>query len=49
MAENRIERALGDDYLSRDPSTSKRAAFIAILPGYKYDVMTWQYLAPHGA
>jgi hypothetical protein len=26
--ENRIERALEDDYLSRDPSTSKRAAYI---------------------
>jgi len=24
----RIERALEDDYLSRDPSTSKRAAYI---------------------
>ena len=28
MAENRIKRALEDDYLSRDPSTSKRAAYI---------------------
>jgi hypothetical protein len=28
MAEGRIERALEDDYLSRDPSTSKRAAYI---------------------
>ena len=28
MTENRIERALEDDYLSRDPSTSKRAACI---------------------
>jgi hypothetical protein len=28
MAEDRIERALEDDYLSRDPSTSKRAAYI---------------------
>jgi hypothetical protein len=28
MTENRIERALEDDYLSRDPSTSKRAAYI---------------------
>ena len=26
--ENRIERALEDDYLSRDPSTSKRASYI---------------------
>jgi hypothetical protein len=28
MTENRIERAHEDDYLSRDPSTSKRAAYI---------------------
>jgi hypothetical protein len=28
MIEDRIERALEDDYLSRDPSTSKRAAYI---------------------
>jgi hypothetical protein len=28
MSEDRIERALEDDYLSRDPSTSKRAAYI---------------------
>jgi hypothetical protein len=28
MTEERIERALEDDYLSRDPSTSKRAAYI---------------------
>jgi hypothetical protein len=28
MTEIRIERALEDDYLSRDPSTSKRAAYI---------------------
>jgi hypothetical protein len=28
MSDNRIERALEDDYLSRDPSTSKRAAYI---------------------
>ena len=28
MTENRIERALEDDYLSRDPSTSKRVAYI---------------------
>ena len=28
MTENRIERALEDDYLSRDPSPSKRAAYI---------------------
>jgi RepB DNA-primase from phage plasmid len=28
MTEDRIERALEDDYLSRDPSTSKRAAYI---------------------
>ena len=28
MTENCIERALEDDYLSRDPSTSKRAAYI---------------------
>jgi hypothetical protein len=28
MTENSIERALEDDYLSRDPSTSKRAAYI---------------------
>jgi RepB DNA-primase from phage plasmid len=28
MAEDRIERALEDDYLSRDPSPSKRAAYI---------------------
>jgi hypothetical protein len=28
MTENRIERALEDDYLSRDPSNSKRAAYI---------------------
>jgi hypothetical protein len=28
MTEDRIERALDDDYLSRDPSTSKRAAYI---------------------
>jgi hypothetical protein len=28
MTEDRIKRALQDDYLSRDPSTSKRAAYI---------------------
>jgi hypothetical protein len=28
MTENRIERALEDDYLSRDPSTTKRSAYI---------------------
>ena len=28
MTEDRIERALVDDYLSRDPSPSKRAAYI---------------------
>jgi hypothetical protein len=28
MTEDRIERALKDDYLSRDPSPSKRAAYI---------------------
>ncbi len=28
MDEDRIERALEDDYLSRDPSPSKRAAYI---------------------
>jgi hypothetical protein len=28
MTEDRIERALEDDYLSRDPSTSKRATYI---------------------
>jgi hypothetical protein len=28
MIEDRIERALEEDYLSRDPSTSKRAAYI---------------------
>ena len=28
MTENRIERALEDDYLSRDPSHSKRSAYI---------------------
>jgi hypothetical protein len=28
MSEDRIERALEDDYLSRDPSPSKRAAYI---------------------
>ena len=28
MIEDRIERALEDDYLSRDPSPSKRAAYI---------------------
>jgi hypothetical protein len=28
MTEDRIERALEDDYLSRDPSASKRAAYI---------------------
>ena len=28
MTEERIERALEDDYLSRDPSISKRAAYI---------------------
>jgi hypothetical protein len=28
MTEDRIERTLEDDYLSRDPSTSKRAAYI---------------------
>ena len=28
MIEDRIERALEDDYLSRDPSTSKRASYI---------------------
>src|ERR1700758_4916326 len=28
MTEERIERALEDDYLSRDPSASKRAAYI---------------------
>jgi|SRR5580704_2019669 len=28
MTEDRIERALDDDYLSRDPSPSKRAAYI---------------------
>jgi hypothetical protein len=28
MTEDRIERALEDDYLSRDPSTSKQAAYI---------------------
>ena len=28
MTEDRIERALEDDYLSRDPSPSKRAAYI---------------------
>jgi hypothetical protein len=27
MSQDRIERALEDDYLSRDPSTSKRAAW----------------------
>jgi hypothetical protein len=28
MTEDRIEQALEDDYLSRDPSPSKRAAYI---------------------
>jgi len=28
MSDDRIERALEDDYLSRDPSPSKRAAYI---------------------
>jgi hypothetical protein len=28
MTEDRIERSLEDDYLSRDPSASKRAAYI---------------------
>ena len=28
MTEDRIERALDDNYLSRDPSPSKRAAYI---------------------
>jgi hypothetical protein len=28
MTEDSIERALEDDYLSRDPNTSKRAAYI---------------------
>jgi hypothetical protein len=28
LTENSIERALEDDYLSHDPSTSKRAAYI---------------------
>jgi hypothetical protein len=28
MTQDRIERALEDDYLSRDPSPSKRAAYI---------------------
>ena len=28
LTEDRIERALEDDYLSRDPSTSKRASYI---------------------
>jgi len=28
MTDDRIERALEDDYLSRDPSPSKRAAYI---------------------
>jgi hypothetical protein len=28
MDEDRIARALEDDYLSRDPSPSKRAAYI---------------------
>ena len=28
MSQDRIERALEDDYLSRDPSPSKRAAYI---------------------
>jgi hypothetical protein len=28
MIENRIERSLEDDYLSRDPSPTKRAAYI---------------------
>jgi hypothetical protein len=28
MIEDRIERALEDDYLSRDPSASKRASYI---------------------
>src|SRR5271169_4163407 len=28
MSEDRIERALEDDYLSRDPSPTKRAAYI---------------------
>jgi len=28
MTEDRIERALEDDYLSRDPSPSKRAAYV---------------------
>jgi hypothetical protein len=28
MTEDRIERALEDDYLSRDPSISKRAAYV---------------------
>jgi len=28
MSEDRIERAIEDDYLSRDPSPSKRAAYI---------------------
>jgi hypothetical protein len=27
MSKDRIERALEDDYLSRDPSPSKRAAY----------------------
>jgi hypothetical protein len=28
MSQDRIERALEDHYLSRDPSASKRAAYI---------------------
>jgi hypothetical protein len=28
MSEDRIERAIEDDYLSRDPSPTKRAAYI---------------------
>jgi hypothetical protein len=28
MSQDRIERALEDDYLFRDPSPSKRAAYI---------------------
>jgi hypothetical protein len=28
MTEDRIERAVEDDYLSRDPSISKRAAYV---------------------
>jgi hypothetical protein len=31
MTEDRIERALDDDYLSRGPSSSKRAAYIRMV------------------